>query len=96
METASIMEPRSEESLGSQIHQLQQSVNRLSLLILLQQKRPFSLPDEVSARVAVEKKPVLIFPFTVLDRVVERLVKTVVARWIVRIRNVLGLTKQRT
>lgn len=96
METVSIMEPRSEESLDSQINQLQNSVNRLTMLVILQQQRPFLPPYQVSERVPVEKKPVLIFPFTVLDRTVERFVKTVVARWIMRVRNVLGLTKQRT
>lgn len=96
METASIMEPRSEESLDGQINQLQKSVDRLTMLVILQQQHPFLPSYQVSERVPVEKKPVLIFPFTVLDRTVERFVKTVVARWIMRVRNVLGLTKQRT
>lgn len=96
METASIREPRSEENLESHIHQLEKSVNRLTMLIMLQKQRPFLLPYQVIERKPVEKKPKLDFPFTVLDRLVNRLVKTVIARGIFRIRKGLGLTKQRT
>ena len=95
METASIREPRSEESLTHHVHQLEKSVNRLTMLIVLQKQRPFVLPYQVIERKPVEKKPKLDFPFTVLDRIVERFVKTHVARGIFRIRTFLGLTKQR-
>ena len=96
METASIREQRSQESLDRQLNELQQSVNRLTMLVILQHQPPVFLPYEVIERVPVEKKPRLIFPFTVLDRTVERWVKTVGTRWIGRVRNVLGLTTQRT
>lgn len=96
MEAASVVYQRNDDMLDNRITRLQNSINALEMVIRLQQQRPFLLPYELIRRYPVKKKPVLVFPLNVLDRKIERFVKTVVTRWIVRMRKFLGLTKHRT
>ena len=75
--------------------QIQQGINTLSMVIKIQNQRPFVLPYQVIERVPARPKPVLDFPFNVLDAAIERFLNRVVVHWIVRIRRLLGLTKPR-